>query len=1123
MEINRAIRAAILVYKNNACSGYLGRHFLQHLRPRAENGTSCPEWMMGAATVNDKPDPSPAAAGIFERLRRRAATIDELVSDLFEPVSGEAVDAGLAGRRRLDAWRRSGAAGDEELFARRLARDSLSPAKVQERFGAVRPNRSAAAPAWLDDAVWIEAVLQNAGKTGADAGTRATPLAFEQLLAPLIEQADARLGAGLDPRVLGRLTAAARADLRRALLTQLSELCAPAFYERFAKTRNDGERGVYRRFVVTMKAGGFRELFEDRPVLLRLVAVVMRQWIDTSREFALRLDADLPRLRREILQTGGDSPVVEIEGGVSDPHNGGHAVLIVTFADGTRVAYKPKDLRLDVAWHALIERLNRADPPLALKAARAIACDGYGWSEFIAHDGCASEEACTLFFRRAGALLALLHVATATDMHQENMIACGDHPVPVDLETILQPTAEEHKVQEPEGAAFDAAMEIVGNSVMTVGLLPAYGRSVDNQVFAMGGMTADWGERSVITWNGINSDAMRPARVKLAGETNTNLPHVAGRYAKFTDHVGDFVAGFAGYAEFLSRWSTEPDTLLGGFAGLPVRKVVRPTRFYYMLLQRLKNHRNMDDGAVWSAQADFVARLAEWDKDSDPLWPLHRAERDALLALNVPHFVSPSDGAEISDVTGIAVRTDATPGLDRARARLQSLDAREIAWQVEVIRANTNTALPATAPLEIASPPLAPSAVVEDAAKNAKETFIAEANRIAAEISGYAVRRGSGAAWIGLDWLGDSEVFQLVCLGPDLYNGAAGIAVFLAAHATVIGNGDSGELAVAALSHIRRSLKGRNAARVARALGTGGATGLGSVVYALAITAKCLNNSDLLADAEAAAKLITDEIIAADKQLDVIGGSAGAILALLRLYRDSNSADALDRAKKCGEHLLAQSRLGPEGHRSWLGQGSGARGPAQALNGMSHGAAGFAYALAALAAATGREDFAQAAAECVAFEDASYDAAHRNWPDLRGSEAHWPCQWCHGALGIGLSRLAIAKTGVLDAAPLAADIRNAVAGAEHNRFTPVDTLCCGTLGGVEFFCAAGGALGRGDLRERASRELMAAVERAAATGDYRWNNGKRQFNLGLFRGLSGVGYTLLRQIDASLPNVLVWE
>ena len=109
-----------------------------------------------------------------------------------------------------------------------------------------------------------------------------------------------------------------------------------------------------------MKAGGFRQLFEDKPVLLRLIATITRQWIDTSREFVLRLDADLAAIRRDILHSGAASRVAKIEGDLSDPHNGGHSVQIVSFEDGARVVYKPKDLRLDVAWHALIERLNRA-------------------------------------------------------------------------------------------------------------------------------------------------------------------------------------------------------------------------------------------------------------------------------------------------------------------------------------------------------------------------------------------------------------------------------------------------------------------------------------------------------------------------------------------------------------------------------------------------------------------------------------------------------------------------------------------------------------------------------------------------------------------------------------------
>src|SRR5262249_5467884 len=217
-----------------------------------------------------------------------------------------------------------------------------------------------------------------------------------------------------------------------------------------------------------------------------------------------------------------------------------------------------------------------------------------------------------------------------------------------------------------------------------------------------------------------------------------------------------------------------------------------------------------------------------------------------------------------------------------------------------------------------------------------------------------------------------------------------------------------------------------------------------------------LRDDSLLGDAHGAVNMFTDDLIAADKQLDVIGGSAGAILCLLRLYRDSQSPDALDRAIKCGEHLLAQRRLGPEGRRSWVGQGMGKR----ALNGMSHGAAGFAYALASLSAATAREEFAQAASECIAFEDSDYDADRNNWHDLRGEgEPSWPCQWCHGATGIGLARIAMAERGGIGQKNLVGDIQNAFEGMVKNWPGAVDTLCCGTLGSVEFFCEAGNALG----------------------------------------------------------------
>jgi type 2 lantibiotic biosynthesis protein LanM len=1066
----------------------------------------------------------------YEQLIVRAATIDELLSDDFEALPGESGGADLAARR-LAAWCRSCASGDWSLFGRRLQRDGWSIDQVLAKFATVRRSARAARPPWIDDAIWIDAALAAPREAAAGALDPARPCPFEHLFAPVIEQAEARLWAGIGCRAFNNFTESARADLRHALLEQLTELCAPVLYERFvaamkASTKpadcleSDGGTRRYDRFIADMKTSGFRRLFEEKSVLLRLMATITRQWIAATREFVLRLDADLATIRKNVLNADVEMPVAAIEGGLSDPHNGGRSIAIVAFAEGGRVVYKPKDLRLDAAWHALVERLNQAGAPIELKTARAIPREGYGWTDFIAHTGCAETDGYKNFFRRAGAWLALFHCFAASDMHQENMIAAGEHPVPIDLETILQSGGDEPNFDDVAGQAHAAAAEIIANSVLSVGLLPTYARSPKNNVFAMGGMTSDWTSQTHRAWSNINSDAMRPAKAAQESAGVPNLPHVNGRYARFGDHIDDFVAGFADYAKFLlahSRDAARPD-LFDDFAGLPMRNVVRATRFYHLLLQRLRDPRTWDDGAVWSAQADFVARLANWDDDCDPAWPLQRRERAALVQLNVPHFVSPSDGNETRDATGIAIRTGAPCGMERARARIARFDEHDIAWQIEIIQQNTSAVSrsAALAPMDAQPRQLrCPQA----AATPATEIFLAEADRIAAELARHAVRRGRGAAWIGFDWLGDSEVFQLACLGADLYNGASGIALFLAAHAAVTGSKSSEELARAAVAYLRSQVRDASAARLARGLGIGAAVGLGSIVYGFAVMAQRLNDAALRTDACAAAELITDALIAADKRFDVIGGSAGAILGLLRLYRDTQSDDVRARATRCGEHLLAQRRAGPEGRRSWSGQGIGP----QPINGMSHGAAGFAYALAALAQATGRAEFARAACECIGFENATYDAERGNWPDLRKVAKPWPSQWCHGAPGIGLARIATAKRAGLDSKLLLTDVENALAGMEHGWPQAVDTLCCGTLGAVEFLREAGGALHRADLRDLAARRLMAIVETAAYAGDYRWGAGTRQFNLGLFRGLAGVGYTCLRQVDASLPNVLIWD
>lgn len=1054
-----------------------------------------------------------------EGLISRAATIDELLSDHFEALPGQKSDSDLAARR-LAAWCRSSASGDWTLLARRLERDGLSMEGVLARFATVRRNPSRPAPAWMQDAAWIAAALlddtDGAAKAVVPVGDGQ---AFDELLEPAVRQADSRLWQAVDTAVGAALGPGVAEGLRHCLLVDLSKLAAPAIYERFVHDREavagtpSGSSARYDEFIAEMRSAGLRQLFEEKPVLLRLIASLVRQWLESSRELLTRLYDDLPAIRRELLGPGAGADIRSIDGSLSDPHNFGRTVRVITFDDDQRILYKPKDLRVDAAWHTLIEELN-PKAPVELRAVKVLARDGYGWTEYVQHPSCTDQQGFSRFFRRTGAWLALFYCFAGVDMHQENIIAAGEHPVPIDLEMLLQAgqcsQAGSADAGDRPGGALEQAHAAINDSVMTVGLLPVYG-SQSNEVFSIGGIAADSKSRSALTWIDIRTDAMRPAMLTQTGAALPNLPCFGGQYALPGDYVDDLASGFHDYATFLRGLRAED--LLGRFAGLTVRKVLRPTRFYYMLLERLRDHRAMEDGAMWSAQADFIARLSDWERDCDPLWPLQSAERAAVVELNVPHFVMGSDGHGIADAFGTSVTAPGPSGLERARVRLCDLDKAQIARQTEVIQVST-----ATLRRQVPRVALAPLDSGDTTGAASHDVFRAAADAAVETLREHVFRGDSDAAWIGLDWLGDNEVSQLIALGHDLYNGACGIALFLAAHAAVTDAASSRDLAVAALADFRRRLHGRNPGRLARLLGLGGGFGLGSIVYSLTVVSDLLGDSGLLADAHRVAELVTEELVAADRQLDVLGGSAGAILGLLRLHRQTGSDDALERAVRCGRHLMDQPRVGPPGQRSWLTPGF-----TRPINGLSHGAAGFAYALGSLSSVIGSGEFAGAATECLAFENASFDAQRSNWPDLRSDPAAWRCKWCHGAPGIGLARAAMTRFTPLPENVLRTDIGHALTATVREWPAATDTLCCGTLGSIEFLSEAGDVLGDETLHDRAAQWLSSVVLSAQQRGTYRWGSGTSQFNLGLFRGVAGAGYTSLRRVAPTLPNVLLWK
>jgi lantibiotic modifying enzyme len=193
------------------------------------------------------------------------------------------------------------------------------------------------------------------------------------------------------------------------------------------------------------------------------------------------------------------------------------------------------------------------------------------------------------------------------------------------------------------------------------------------------------------------------------------------------------------------------------------------------------------------------------------------------------------------------------------------------------------------------------------------------------------------------------------------------------------------------------------------------------------------------------------------------------------------------------------------------------------LTGFAHGNAGIAYALTALAEVTGEPSFEHAAAAALAYERSLFSPEQRNWPDLRnGRSEAFAAAWCHGAPGIGLSRLHVRGVHAND--PFVSDETYAALATTMAQGPYGDhTLCHGDLGNADILLQASVILQDRHFRVHAEQIATSVMQSAAAAG-WLCGNPLRMESPGLMTGLAGIGYAFLRLAGpARIPSVLALE
>jgi hypothetical protein len=306
------------------------------------------------------------------------------------------------------------------------------------------------------------------------------------------------------------------ADTFTAVLgRELAQLAARTMAHELAVAREHGwlagadGRERFTDFIWRLcEPAGLAALLGRYPVLARLLGTATLRATQAGQEMLIRLAADRPALIGSLLGGTDPGPAVAAEPGLGDRHREGRSVTAITFADGRKVVYKPRSLAPHALFGDVAVWLNRRVPRAGLRTARVVLRPGYGWQEFVTAWPLPSPAAADDFYRREGILLAALHALCAVDVHCENVVACGDQPVLIDLETLFHPAPPY-----PHLAGDDPAARALATSVHRTSLLPCLtvGEHGQADLSGMGGDGAALCPDGVLDWDPPATDHTRHA------------------------------------------------------------------------------------------------------------------------------------------------------------------------------------------------------------------------------------------------------------------------------------------------------------------------------------------------------------------------------------------------------------------------------------------------------------------------------------------------------------------------------------------------------------------------------------------------------------------------------------
>lgn len=876
------------------------------------------------------------------------------------------------------------------------------------------------------------------------------------------------------------------------------------------------ERFKYFNEVILNDKKNLQKLFSEYYVLFQLLDKKIENYFTYLLDILKNTENDLENIEKIISKGKKLGKILSIQIGLGDTHKNGKSVATIYF-ENQKLMYKPQNLGMESAYKNLVTWLNvriikDKYKMLPLSFVKYYSTCKHTWMEFIEHTECKNEEEVKNFYKRIGEIIGLLYSLNSTDFHFENIIASGEFPMLIDLETLLRPSF----IQEGTDA-ITQVNHMLRKSVSSMHILPVVEVNNDKR-FNLGGLGGEKPQKSPYKIDFIknsNMDTIKIDKDFAVINPKNNNPKLKGVNISSGKYLSYIKKGFEDMYRFILenkyKYSKKIEEI---FSNKVCRFIPLSTSIYSRLL---KSSYHPDVLRHEMDRIIFLNRIGLLVLTKDFQNLLIHEYRD-LVNGDIPYFSVRTNEIYLYNSKNEKINNYefALSPIENSKNIIKNFSIKDMNTQLSIIdccylytiidKERDYRKISLKNGFETTKTPFYP-----DKSKYLKLALTIGKHIVEKSITG--IRENEiDRSWYGPFITGKDEVYTNISnVGFDLYRGNGGISLFLASlyrKTNDILFRKAAEEAIIPCYYFLADRISDNKINI----GVGAFNGLASVAYTLYWVGELIGVDRYKKIAiEYISYIAEKKLNLPETNIDIISGVCG--LLNVTIFLCEKSKNAIEKRKLINAanefYNIVENTIINDIDDTFACQGN---------TGFAHGTSGISATLGRFYRLTKNENTIPLIQRLLEYDRSMYDPEIGNWY-ITPTKDKVSYGWCHGAPGILLSRILIKEYGYNDD-KFDIEIKNALNQTIKYGFGNNDTFCHGDIGNLAIVKYVAKSLKDEKLENNCRYTFSKLVDYYISKS---WNKplfGNAEM-YSLMVGMSGLGYSLLLNMDSNdLPKFL---